>query len=257
MDRVKILSWNVNGIRAVLKKGFLEWFAEEDPDILCLQETKASPEQLIRELLEVPGYKAYFSSAERKGYNGVALYTKEEPTAVQHGFGVPEFDREGRILIADYQHLTLINIYYPNGKRSPERLDYKMRFYAAFQGVVNDLRARGKHLAICGDVNTAHREIDISRPKENEVISGFLPMEREGLDQFLSSGYIDTFRMFNQDPNNYTWWDQMTRARDRNVGWRVDYFFVDEGLRNHVTNAWIMPEVLGSDHCPVGLEITL
>ena len=257
MDRIKILSWNVNGIRAVRKKGFLDWFAEEGPDVLCLQETKASPEQLTSELLEIPGYKAYFSSAERKGYSGVALYTKEEPTAVQYGFGVPEFDSEGRILMADYERFTLINIYHPNGKRSPERLDYKMRFYAAFQSFVDDLRARGKHLAICGDVNTAHKEIDISRPKENEKISGFLPMEREWMDQFLSSGYIDTFRMFNQDPDNYTWWDQMTRARERNVGWRIDYFFVDEGLRNHVRNAWIMPEVLGSDHCPIGLEITL
>jgi exodeoxyribonuclease-3 len=257
MDRVKMLSWNVNGIRAALKKGFLDWFAEESPDVLCLQETKASPEQLTGELLEIPGYKAYFSSADRKGYSGVALYTKEEPTAVRYGFGVPEFDSEGRILIADYKGFTLINIYYPNGKRSPDRLDYKMRFYAAFQAVVDDLRAQGKRLAICGDVNTAHKEIDISRPKENEKISGFLPMEREWMDQFLSSGYIDTFRMFNQDPNNYTWWDQMTRARERNVGWRIDYFFVDESLRNHVTNAWIMPEVLGSDHCPIGLEITL
>ena len=257
MYRMKILSWNVNGIRAALKKGFLEWFAEEGPDVLCLQETKASPEQLTSELLEIPGYKAYFSSAERKGYSGVALYTKEEPTAVQYGFGVPEFDGEGRVLIAHYEQFTLINIYYPNGKRSPERLDYKMRFYDAFQAVANDLRAQGKRIAICGDVNTAHKEIDIARPKENEKISGFLPMEREWMDQFLSSGYFDTFRMFNQDPNNYTWWDQMTRARERNVGWRIDYFFVDESLRNHVANAWIMPEVLGSDHCPIGLEITL
>ena len=257
MDRIKILSWNVNGIRAIHKKGFLDWFAEESPDVLCLQETKASPEQLTSELLEIPGYKTYFSSAERKGYSGVALYTKEEPTAVQYGFGVPEFDSEGRILIADYERFTLINIYYPNGKRSPDRLDYKMRFYSAFQVVVDELRAQGKRLAICGDVNTAHKEIDISRPKENEKISGFLPMEREWMDQFLSSGYIDTFRMFHQEPNNYTWWDQMTRSRERNVGWRIDYFFIDESLRNHVANAWIMPEVQGSDHCPIGLEITL
>ena len=185
------------------------------------------------------------------------MYTKKEPTAVQYGFGVPEFDVEGRILIADYERFTLINVYYPNGKRSSERLDYKMRFYAAFQAVADDLRAQGKRLAICGDVNTAHKEIDISRPKENEKISGFLPMESEMMDQFLSSGYVDTLRMFNQDPNNYTWWDQMTRARERNVGWRIDYFFVDESLRNHVANAWIMPDVLGSDHCPIGLEIAL
>ena len=257
MVRLKILSWNVNGIRAARKKGFLDWFANEDPDVLCLQETKASPEQLTSELLEVPGYKAYFSSAERKGYSGVALYTKAEPIAVRNGFGIPDFDSEGRILIADYERFTLINIYYPNGKRSPERLDYKMRFYAAFQAFADDLRVRGKRLVICGDVNTAHREIDISRPKENEKVSGFLPMEREWMDRFLLSGYVDTFRMFNQDPNNYTWWDQMTRARERNVGWRIDYFFVDEDLRSHVTNAWIMPEVPGSDHCPIGIEITL
>jgi exodeoxyribonuclease-3 len=257
MYTIKILSWNVNGIRAVLKKGLLDWLAEESPDILCLQETKASPEQLTSELLEIPGYKAYFSSAERKGYSGVAIYTKVEPTAVQRGFGISEFDSEGRILIADYEYFTLVNIYYPNGKRSPERLDYKMRFYVAFQAAMNDLRARGKHLVICGDVNTAHKEMDIARPKENGKISGFLPMEREWMDQFFENGYIDTFRMFNQDSDNYTWWDQMTRARDRNVGWRIDYFFVDESLRNYVSNGWIMPEVLGSDHCPIGLEITV
>ena len=256
MDTIKILSWNVNGIRAALKKGFLDWFAAEDPDMLCIQETKASPEQLTSKLLEVPGYKAYFSSAERKGYSGVALYTKEEPSTVVHGFGVPEFDDEGRILIADYKRFTLINIYYPNGKRSAERLDYKMRFYAAFQAAVTDLRTQGKHLVICGDVNTAHQEIDLARPKENEKVSGFLPIERAWLDQFLSSGYVDTFRVFNQDPNNYTYWDQITRSRERNVGWRIDYFFVDEGFCESVSNAWIMPEVLGSDHCPIGLELT-
>ena len=252
----RILSWNVNGIRAIQKKGFIDWVLKESPDILCLQETKAHPEQLSDELLNIDGYKSYFSSSiVKKGYSGVAVYTKQEPVKVEHGFGIPKFDDEGRIIIADYKSFTLINIYYPNGKMSAERLQYKMDFYDAFLNYANDLVKKKKKLVICGDVNTAHKEIDIARPKENEKVSGFLPIEREWIDKFLDQGYYDTFRIFNQEPEQYTWWDMLTRARERNVGWRIDYFFVSENLKKSVKDAFIMPDVMGSDHCPIGIEL--
>lgn len=251
-----ILSWNVNGLRAIHKKGFLDWFIKTNPDILCLQETKATPEQLPKELLKVNGYNSYFSSSVvKKGYSGVAIYTKETPLKVEHGFGIPKFDDEGRIVVAHYDKFILINIYYPNGKASMERLQYKMDFYDAFLDFADDLVKKGNKLIICGDVNTAHKEIDLARPKENENISGFLPIEREWMDKFLSHGYIDTFRMFNNEPNHYTWWDMQSRARERNVGWRIDYFFVSENLRDNVKDAFISSEVMGSDHCPIGLIV--
>lgn len=258
MTKLKLLSWNVNGIRAVQKKGFVEWLLKENPDMLCVQETKAHPEQLSEELLNINGYNSYFSSSiVKKGYSGVAIYTKEEPIKVEHGFGIPKFDDEGRIIAAEYKNFTLINIYYPNGKASPERLQYKMDFYDAFLDYANKLVVKGKHLLICGDVNTAHKEIDLARPKENEKTSGFLPIEREWMDKFFSNGYHDTFRMFNSEPEQYSWWDMVTRARDRNVGWRIDYFFVSDNFKKNVKDAFILPEVMGSDHCPVGLEIEL
>ena len=253
---ITALSWNVNGLRAVHRHGdFLDWFKAEAPDILCVQETKSLVEQLVPELRRVDGYHAYFASAEQKGYSGVAIYTKEEPVDVVTGLGIPEFDREGRVLIAEYPHFVLLNVYYPNGKMSQERLDYKMRFYDAFLEFVDGLTAGGQRLVICGDVNTAHREIDIARPKENAKISGFMPEERAWIDRFLAHGYVDTFRMFNDQPEQYSYWDIKSRARERNVGWRIDYFFVDEALRDRVRDAWIMPEVMGSDHCPVGIEL--
>ena len=253
--KIRILSWNVNGIRAAHRKGFLDWLKKEQPDILCIQETKAHPEQLPDELLNVEGYRSYFSSAVKKGYSGVAIYTKIEPKSVKKGFGIEKFDSEGRILIAEYPEFILFNIYYPNGKAREERLNYKMEFYDAFLKYVDKLKKKGKNIIVCGDVNTAHKEIDIARPKENEKISGFLPKEREWIDKFLSHGYLDTFRMFNQKPDNYTWWDLMTRARDRNVGWRIDYFYISESLKKKIKDAFIMPDVMGSDHCPIGIEI--
>lgn len=255
MPNLKIISWNVNGIRAAYKKGFLDWFKNENPDILCIQETKAHPDQLTEELRNPEGYESYFSSAEKKGYSGVAIYTKQKPKKVEHGFGIKKFDSEGRIIIAEYPKFFLMNIYYPNGKASAERLKYKMEFYDAFQKYTNKLKKQGKNIVVCGDVNTAHKEIDIARPKENEKISGFLPEEREWIDKFLSDGYVDTFRMFNNEPDNYTWWDQITRARDRNVGWRIDYFYVNEEFKKNVKDAFILAEVMGSDHCPIGIEI--
>lgn len=255
MKKQKIISWNVNGIRAVHKKGFIDWVKKENPDILCLQETKAHIEQLSEELINIKGYKSYFSSGERKGYSGVCIYTKSEPINISRGFNIPKFDNEGRIITAEYPDYTLINIYYPNGKASPERLKYKMDFYDAFLDFAKGLRKQGKKLIICGDVNTAHKEIDLARPKENSKISGFLPEEREWIDKFLSSGFLDTFRMFNDKPEQYTWWDMVTRARERNVGWRIDYFFISEDLKDKIKNAFILPDVMGSDHCPVGIEI--
>lgn len=253
---MRLLCWNVNGIRAIQKKGFLEWLERESPDIVCLQETKASPEQLPKELLEPAGYKSWFSSSiVKKGYSGVAVYSKHEPRAVQHGYGIPRFDDEGRILVLEYDDFTLINNYYPNGKKNADRLQYKMDFYDAFLAYADQIKASGKNLVICGDFNTAHKEIDLARPKENSNTSGFLPGERAWIDLFISHGYLDTFREFNQDGQNYTWWDMVTRARERNVGWRIDYFFVSEGLRPKLTNATIHPDVMGSDHCPIGIEL--
>ena len=251
-----VLSWNVNGLRAIHRHGdFLDWFATESPDILCLQETKSLVEQLPPELLRVDGYHAYFASAERKGYSGVAIYSKQEPLDVITGLGIPEFDVEGRTLIVEYPGFTLMNIYYPNGKMSAERLAYKMRFYDAFLKLADGFVQAGQNLVICGDVNTAHTEADIARPKENSRISGFLPEERAWLDEFVSHGYADTFRMFDERPAQYSFWDMKSRARERGVGWRIDYFFVSTGLKEQVRNAWIMPEVMGSDHCPVGVEL--
>lgn len=257
MSKIRILSWNVNGIRAVVKKGFLEWLKNESPDILCLQETKAHPEQLGDDLLKINGYSAHFSSAEKKGYSGVATYLKLKPKKVEHGFGIKKFDSEGRILITEFDEFTLYNIYYPNGKASQERLKYKMDFYDAFLKHANSLVKKGKMLVVCGDVNTAHKEIDLARPKQNEDVSGFLPQEREWIDKFISNGYVDTFRMFDESPNKYTWWDYKSGARLRNVGWRIDYFFVSESLKNNLKSAFILKDVMGSDHCPIGIELSV
>ena len=224
---------------------------------MCLQETKSAEDQLHPSLTNVQGYNSYFSSAERRGYSGVALYTKTVPDQIARGFGDDSFDKEGRILIADYGNFTLFNIYFPNGRSSSERLDYKMRFYDAFLVFVDKMKTEGKHIVICGDVNTAHKEIDLSRPKANETTSGFLPQERAWMDKFLSHGYVDTLRMFNQEPQQYSYWDMMSRARERNVGWRIDYFFVDKDFTENVTAAYILPDVMGSDHCPVGIDINV
>jgi exodeoxyribonuclease-3 len=256
MKKIRILSWNVNGIRAVHKKGFLDWLSREKPDILCIQETKAQEEQLPSDLKNVQDYHIYFSSAERKGYSGVAIYTRIKPESIKTGFGIEKFDNEGRIQIIDYKNFILFNIYFPNGKASRERLKYKMDFYDAFLVYVDKLKSKGKKLIICGDVNTAHKEIDLARPKENQKISGFLPEERAWIDKFINHGYIDTFRMFNQKPGHYTWWDLKSKAKERNVGWRIDYFYVSENLKQNVKSSEILSGVMGSDHCPISLEIT-
>ena len=252
---MRVISWNVNGLRAAHKKGFLDWFNGESPDIMCLQETKAHEEQLPEEIRSISGYNSYFSTPEKKGYSGVGLYTKKAPENVQFGFG-DRFDSEGRTIIADFGDFVLFNIYFPNGKRSAERLKYKMDFYDAFLAYAEKTKKSGKHVVVCGDVNTAHKEIDLARPKENVKVSGFLPEERAWMDEFLGKGYKDTLRIFNQEPGNYSYWDQMTKARDRNVGWRIDYFFVDQDFTDRLNGAFILSDVMGSDHCPVGIEIS-
>lgn len=252
----KILSWNVNGLRSIAKKGFLDFVKNYNPDILCIQETKAKVEDIPKELKEIRGYHSFFSSAERKGYSGVGVYTKEKPLAVTNKFGIDDYDSEGRALILEYNKFLLFNIYFPNGKMSHERFLYKMGFYKMFLQYVKNLLDQDKKIIICGDLNTAHKEIDIARPKENEKKSGFLPEERKWIDEFLEIGFIDTFRHYNNDPGNYTWWDYKTKARDRNVGWRIDYFYISKNLINSMNSAFILNEILGSDHCPVGIEIS-
>ena len=252
---MKILSWNINGIRAAGRKGFLGWLYSESPDILCVQETKASPDQLSQDFQQPQGYHAYWNYPEKKGYSGVATFTKEEPLTVHYDLGTEGFDVEGRIIVTEYPSFTLLNVYFPNGKKDETRLKYKLDFYELALEFVERIKEKNNRLIICGDVNTAHREIDLADPKRNENISGFLPVERAWMDRLVAHGYVDTFRHFNKEADQYTWWDQRTRARERNIGWRLDYIFVSEDLLSSLTKAFIMSEVIGSDHCPVGIEL--
>jgi exodeoxyribonuclease-3 len=254
---ITLLSWNVNGIRAAHRKGFLDWLVETQPDILCLQETRAEETQLPATLAQPEGYRAFWNSSRRKkGYSGTALLTRTEPVDVQFGLGVEEFDQEGRTIVAQYPSFTLINCYFPNGGRDHSRVPFKMAFYDAFLDRCEALRSQGHALIFCGDVNTAHREIDLAHPKANENTTGFLPEERAWLDRIVETGYVDTFRHFRPDETEqYTWWSMPTRARERNVGWRIDYFFVVAEILDRVADAFILPEVMGSDHCPVGLVL--
>lgn len=254
---MKILSWNINGIRAAYKKGWYNWFLQQKPDIMCLQEIKATPEQLPLALSAIPNYYTFWNPAQRKGYSGVATLSKPKPTKVHHGFGIEKFDKEGRVLLTTYDNVYLFNIYFPNGKKNKERLEYKLDFYDTFLGVADNLIDEGKNIVVCGDFNTAHKEIDLARPKENEKNSGFLPVERAWIDAFIDHGFVDTFRVFNKEPHHYSWWDQKTRARERNVGWRIDYFFVNKALQPKMINAFILKDVTGSDHCPVGIELKI
>ncbi len=252
---MRIFSWNVNGVRAVLKKGLLDWVDKESPDIICLQETKASPEQIDDELLPPKGYHAVWNSAIRKGYSGVVTFSKKKPKSVALGMGLDEFDEEGRMIRSEYTGFDLLNVYFPNGTSGSERLDFKMRFYAAFLDHCERLRKSGKKLIITGDVNTAHCPIDLKNAKANEKNSGFLPEERAWIDKFLAHGYVDTFRALYPNTVKYSWWAYRFNARARNIGWRIDYFFVTEDLKKRVKEAVIADHVMGSDHCPVGLVI--
>ncbi|QQS20548.1 MAG: exodeoxyribonuclease III [Candidatus Moraniibacteriota bacterium] len=258
MDKtLTLLSWNVNGIRAAERKGFTGWLERSKYDIVSVQETKVSDPSILSERLRHPDhYESYWHSAsERKGYSGVAMYVKEPPLHVKTFFGASSLSAEGRVIEIEYPRFTLLNIYFPNGGSGEARLSYKLQFYREFLEYVIELRRLGKRVIFCGDVNTAHTENDLARPKENAGVSGFLPVEREWINQVIERGFVDTFRMFHEGNGFYTWWDMKTRARDRNVGWRLDYFFVAEELRENVENAFILPEIPGSDHCPAVLRI--
>lgn len=256
---MKIVSWNVNGIRACVKKGmFFDYLEKENPDILGVQEIKATTDCLDELILNPSGYYSVWHSAERKGYSGVALFTKKKPIAVFEGFGNPKYDVEGRVIVAEYDQFVVCNCYFPNGQMGDHRLQYKLDFYKDFFDYCNDLRTMGKNLIICGDYNTAHKEIDLARPKENENTSGFMPIERAWIDKIVDEfGYVDTFRHFNKEGGQYSWWNQRAGARQRNVGWRIDYCFVNSEFLPKVKNAFIQQHIMGSDHCPVGVELDL
>ena len=250
---MKVISWNVNGIRACAKKGFKDFIDEHQPDVLFLQETKCAELDLPDELRDPFGYKSVWHSAERKGYSGVAVLTKLSPDNVISGFGVPEFDVEGRVIQAVFGKTYIIGVYFPNGQQGDERLNYKLRFYDALFTYCDDLRRMGNHVIVCGDFNTAHTPIDLARPKENEATSGFMPIEREWISELVRRDYVDVFRF--QHPTNevYSWWSYRSGAREKNVGWRIDYFMVSSGIQDQVTESFILTQVMGSDHCPVGI----
>ena len=253
---MKLISWNVNGVRAVVKKGFLDWLEQAQPDILCLQETKAHVDQLTSEILTDHGYHTYWHSGERRGYSGVATFCKEEPLYVQEGLGIERYDAEGRVLVTEHENFLLYNIYFPNGQKDNERLQYKLDFYDDLLPIINEQVGSGNNVVVTGDWNTAHHPIDLARPKQNVNTSGFMPIERKKLDMFVENGWIDTFRLFHQEGERYSWWTYRFGARERNVGWRIDYFFVNEGFLDNVEDADIHDEIMGSDHCPVSLELS-
>ena len=253
---MKLYSWNVNGIRAAQRKGFLDWLHAEGPDVLTVQETKARPEQLDDELRQPEGYHSWWVSAEKKGYSGVGLFSKTEPIDIKLGMGIEKFDSEGRTIIADFGAFTLMSTYLPNGKGSAERLRYKMEYKEAFLEYADKLRAAGKSVVFCGDINTAHNEIDLTHPKPNAKYSGFLREERDWMDKVVAQGYIDSYRHLNPDKvGAYSWWSMRSGARAKNVGWRLDYFFISSDLLDNMSNAEIHADVMGSDHCPISLTL--
>ena len=255
---MQFISWNVNGLRALHKKGKWATIMKESPDILCLQETKAHPEQLPEEVRNPAGYHSFFDhSKAKKGYSGVAIFSKEKPIKVTEGLGIPEFDQEGRLLTAYFKDFVLVNTYFPNGGGGPVRLKYKLDFYKEFLRFIQKIRKTHKKIIFCGDINTAHTEIDLARPKENSDRTGFLPIERAWIDEVVKRGYVDIFRHTYPDKKDiYTYWDMKTFARDRNVGWRIDYFFVTPEVLPLITETKIMDDIFGSDHCPIFLEVS-
>ena len=254
---MRIVTYNVNGLRSALSKGLTDWIAAERTDILCLQETKAQPEQIPTLELEALGYRCYFFSAVKKGYSGVAILTRREPDRVAAGMGIEKYDAEGRFLRADYGELSVVSVYHPSGTSGDERQTFKMQWLEDFQRYVSELVKERPQLILCGDYNICHRPIDIHDPVRNASSSGFLPEEREWMSRFLDSGFIDTFRLFNHEPNQYTWWSFRANARANNKGWRIDYAMASEAARPLLKNAWLLPDVRHSDHCPAVLEITI
>ena len=255
---MKLISWNVNGIRAVDRKKQFDWWVAEQPDFMCLQEIKATFEQIPSHVREIPGYFSYFNSPrEKKGYSGVAIYTRHKPLSVSYEMNSADHETEGRMITLEYADYCVINIYFPNGGGGPERLAYKLAFYDAFILYIEKLRKSGKKIIFCGDVNTAHEEIDLARPKQNEENTGFLPEERAWIDEVINHGYIDTFRFLNPGAKEkYTYWDMKTAARERNIGWRIDYFFISQDLQKFLKEAFILEKIYGSDHCPLGIVLS-
>jgi exodeoxyribonuclease III len=259
---MKIISWNVNGVRSILNKGFISFFEETKADIYCLQETKIHNEDVLKnteklnEILTEKGYKSYWHGAQKKGYSGVAIITKISPIKVIEGIGIKKFDDEGRVLALEFNKFILINLYVPNSKRELERLNERIEFNRVFIDFCENLRKKTKKgIIFCGDLNVAHKEIDLTNPKSNLRNAGFTIEERNEFDFQLSKGYSDTFRMFNNEPNNYTWWSYMRNARAKNIGWRIDYFIVSNDFKNNIKSSVILPKIMGSDHCPILLEI--
>lgn len=251
---MKLLSWNVNGVRSALKKGLLEWMVASRADIICLQETKAHPGD-VQHVAWPAGYKVHWNSALKKGYAGTVVFTREAPLKVTEGIGVAEHDQEGRVVTAEYEDFFLLNVYQPNSQRGLTRLDYRVKDWdPAFFKYLKKLEKR-KPVIFCGDLNVAHAEIDLKNPKTNRRNAGFTDEERENFTKLLAAGYVDTFREFEKGPGHYTWWSQMMNCRARNIGWRVDYFVASQTLTSRLKRAWIEPQVMGSDHCPVGLEL--
>jgi len=256
-NTIKIYTWNVNGIRAIIKKGFLDWVKKSKGDIICLQETKIQENQVTKELIDLKDYHEYWFSAHRKGYSSVAVFSKISPVNLKKGFDKEEYDNEGRVIFSEYEKFVLANVYFPNGGRGPERVKYKLNFYDELFFYLQKNYYGRKGVIVTGDFNTAHNEIDLARPKENEMNTGFLPEERAWIDKIINLGYVDVFRKFNPEPGWYSYWDMFTRARERNVGWRIDYFMVSEDFVDKVTSAKIHTEVMGSDHCPVSIDIKI
>ncbi len=268
---MKIVSWNINGFRAITGQNkqrrldkitdnnkLLEYIQNENPDIICLQETKAHPEQINEDRRVIPGYTDYWYSCKiKKGYSGVVTYSKIKPEKVNTEFSEPKFDDEGRFIELDFGDFSIMNIYFPNGTSGMERVDYKLDFYDALFAYTGKLKAKGKKLIICGDYNTAHNEVDLARPKENVKNSGFMPIEREKIDWIVKNGYVDSFREFSKERGQYTWWSNRMGARDRNIGWRIDYHMVSENLMPSVKNSIHRPEVMGSDHCPIVIDVNI
>lgn len=256
---MKLVSWNVNGIRAANRNGFVKWFGEEKADVVCVQETKANPiefpDQLEEDTLHPLGYHSYWHSAQKPGYSGVAIYSKKEPLSISHGIGKSDIDSEGRVIVAEYANFHLINAYFPNSQRESTRLGYKLAFCEEMKKFCDSLVKKGKNIVLCGDFNIAHREIDLRNPKTNTKNAGFLPEERAWMESFLTSGYADAFRHFTQDPDHYTWWSYRPGVRAKNIGWRLDYHVVNEAFRDRLKASVHRPEITGSDHCPVVLNI--
>ena len=251
---LRLLSWNVNGIRAAEKKGFIDIVQGLGPDVIAIQETKAQPEQLSQELINITGYEVYFASAEKKGYAGVATYTRQHPLSVITGIDIEEFDREGRTLTLEFDTYFLVNCYFPNSQHGLKRMEYKIGFNQAIHNFLDKL-ATDKTVVLCGDLNVAHKEIDLTNPKTNKKNPGFAPQERAWMDHFLEKNYVDTFRMFSSEGEQYSWWSYRFNARARNIGWRIDYFVIDTKSQHRVKSATILPEIMGSDHCPVEMVL--